>query len=367
MFESGRIIICKFVLALAMSFLQVGIQAQPVFDLQAHRGGLGLMTESTLDAFAIALELGVTTLELDIQITKDGVAVVTHDRQVQAQKCRDRKTLAANDPDYPYVGKYIKNLTLAQIRTLDCGYQQPPGYPEQKMIAGASIPLLADVFALLKTYPEQSVWLNIETKVEAGAPEETAPRGSFIKAVLEEIDKAGLEDQVSIQSFDWGTLMELAQVTPDIPIIALTNGQSFLACDEPGASPWLGGLDMDDFKCDVVAAAASFGASAISPVHGLPQDGRIGDASYTPFETAAMVERAHRFGLRVIPWTVDDSTTMQYLIDLGVDGIITNYPDRLRAVMRDRGLSLPPALQSKNWESIYLAACFTALVSQSAR
>lgn len=348
MSASGRVMLCKYALALGMSFLQVGIQAQPRFDLQAHRGGLGLMTESTLDAFANALELGVTTLELDIQITRDGIAVVTHDRQVQAQKCRDKQMPAINDPDYPYVGKYIKNLTEAQVRTLDCGYQQLPGYPEQKVIVGASIPLLADVFALLKTYPEQSVWLNIETKVEAGAPEETAPRQSFINAVLEEIDKAGLEDRVTIQSFDWGTLMELAQVAPDIPIIALTNGQSFLACGEPEASPWLGGLDMDDFKCDVVAAAASFGASAISPVHGFPQDGGIGDAGYTPFVTKAMVERAHRSGLRIIPWTVDDLATMQYLMDLGVDGIITNYPDRLRVVMRQRGLHLPRPLQTEN-------------------
>jgi glycerophosphoryl diester phosphodiesterase len=331
-----------YLLVSSLQFLYTGAQAQQAFDLQAHRGGLGLMTESTLEAFTNALELGVTTLELDIQITEDGVAVVTHDRQIQPQKCRDAQMLVANDPEYPYVGKYIKDLSMAQIHTLNCGYQQLPGYPEQKVIAGASMPMLADVFALLETYPAESVWLNIETKVEAGAPEETAPRASFIRVVLEEIERAGVQDRVTIQSFDWGTLMALGSVAPDIPLVALTNGQSFLACGEPGASPWLGGIDMDDFDCDVVAAAASFGASAISPVHGSPQDGRIGDVDYEPFVTAAMVERAHSAGLRVIPWTVDDRDTMHYLMDLGVDGIITNYPDRLREVMQERGLPLPP-------------------------
>lgn len=331
-----------YLLVSSLQFLYTGAQAQQAFDLQAHRGGLGLMTESTLEAFTNALELGVTTLELDIQITEDGVAVVTHDRQIQLQKCRDAQMLVANDPEYPYVGKYIKDLSMAQIHTLNCGYQKLPGYPEQKVIAGASMPMLADVFALLETYPAESVWLNIETKVEAGAPEETAPRASFIRVVLEEIERAGVQDRVTIQSFDWGTLMALGSVAPDIPLVALTNGQSFLACGEPGASPWLGGIDMDDFDCDVVSAAASFGASAISPVHGSPQDGRIGDVDYEPFVTAAMVELAHSAGLRVIPWTVDDRDTMHYLMDLGVDGIITNYPDRLREVMQERGLPLPP-------------------------
>lgn len=341
MHTTGLSNFCRLLLILSLQFLHAAVQAQQAFDLQAHRGGLGLMTESTLDAFGNALALGVTTLELDIQITEDGHAVVTHDRQVQSHKCRDAQMLAANDPDYPYVGKYIKDLTLSQIHTLNCGYQQLPGYPEQKVIAGASIPLLAEVFALVDSYAADSVRLNIETKVEAGAPHETAPRSAFIAAVLREISEAGYQQQVTIQSFDWGTLMALRAAAPELPLIALTNGQSFLRCGEPGASPWLGGLDIDDFNCDVVAAAASFGASAISPVHGSPQDGVIGDPDYIPFVTEDMVQRAHEAGLKVIPWTVDDRETMHYLMELGVDGIITNYPDRLRQVMQERGLSLP--------------------------
>ncbi len=80
------------------------------------RGGLGLFTESSLEAFANALEMGVTTLELDTQITEDGIAVVTHDRKISNKKCQDTAPVTAGDPEFPYVGKFIKDLTLAQIQ-----------------------------------------------------------------------------------------------------------------------------------------------------------------------------------------------------------------------------------------------------------
>lgn len=321
---------------------------QDQFDLQAHRGGLGLVTESTLQAFANALELGVSTLELDIQITEDRQAVVTHDRQVQSHKCRDTEPATTNDPDFPYVGKYIKDLTLRQIRTLDCGFQQLPGYPEQKVIPGASMPLLSEVLQLVKDYKANTVMLNIETKVEAGAPHETAPREQFIEIVIGEIEAADMANQVTIQSFDWGTLSALNQRAPHIPTVALTNGQSFLQCGEPGRSPWLGGIDMDDFNCDVVAAVATLGVAALSPVHGTPQDGRITDEHYEPFVTGDMVKKAHALGMKVIPWTVDDRETMEYLLDLNVDGMITNYPNLLRKIMAERDLPIPPKFELAN-------------------
>jgi glycerophosphoryl diester phosphodiesterase len=309
------------------------------FDLQAHRGGLGLVTESTLDAFANALELGVTTLELDVQITEDQRAVVTHDRQVSAAKCRDTGPAFAGDPEYPYIGDYIRNLTLAQVRTLACD-KPLPQFPQQRVVAGARMPLLTDVFALVKCYRADDVRLNIETKVEAGAPEQTAPREQFVQIVARQVREARLLDQVTVQSFDWGALMRMREVEPRLPLVALTNGD-FLQVGRPGASPWLGGIDVDDFGGSLVAAAASFGADAISPVHGNPQDGKVGDPGYRPYTTPALVAEAHESGLTVVPWTIDDPATMASLMDAGVDGIITDYPDRLRTVMAERGLELP--------------------------
>jgi glycerophosphoryl diester phosphodiesterase len=314
------------------------------FDIQAHRGGLGLTVESTIASFSHGLELGVSTLELDVQITQDGHAVVTHDRRVSGTKCKDTAPYTPGDPEYPYVGKYVNTLSLQQVKQLDCGSQTLPNYPTQQPDPGAQMPELRDVFALVHRFHAYGVKLNIETKVEAGAPSETAPREQFVQVVAREVRKAHMLRQVTIQSFDWGALMRMRQVEPRLPIVALTNGD-FLQVGQPGASPWLGGIDIDDFGGSLVAGAASFGADAISPVHGNPQGGKIGDPGYVPYTTPELVAEAHAAGIAVIPWTIDDPATMNYLIDAGVDGIITDYPDRLREVVAARGFKLPKPVQ----------------------
>ncbi|OZD07301.1 glycerophosphodiester phosphodiesterase [Rhodococcus sp. 06-235-1A] len=310
------------------------------FDLQAHRGGLGLVTESTIESFTNALQLGVNTLELDTQITEDGIAVVTHDRKVSDKKCVDSGALTPGDPEFPYVGKFVNTLTLAQIRTLDCGALTLADYPEQQRVPGARIPTLTEVLELVKSVDAPDVKLNVETKVEAGSPTETAPREQFVDTVLETIREAGMLDRITVQSFDWGALKLVRDAEPEVPVVALTNGD-FLQVGQEGSSPWLGGIDIDDFGGDAIAAIDSFGASAYSPVQGSPQSGKVGDPDFELFVNRAMVDSAHERGIRVIPWTVDDPDTMRALMDLGVDGLITDYPDRVRTVMAERGLPLP--------------------------
>ncbi|WP_082520901.1 glycerophosphodiester phosphodiesterase family protein [Rhodococcus sp. Leaf278] len=310
------------------------------FDLQAHRGGLGLVTESTIESFSNALQLGVSTLELDTQITEDGVAIVTHDRKVSDKKCIDTGASTPGDPDFPYVGKFVDTLTLAQIRTLDCGALPLADYPEQRRVPGARMPTLTEVLDLVKSVDAPDVKLNVETKVEAGSPTETAPREQFVDTVLGTIEEAGMLDRITVQSFDWGALKLVRDDEPEVPVVALTNGD-FLQVGQDGVSPWLGGLDIDDFGGDAIAAIDSFGASAYSPVQGKPQSGKVGDPDFDLFVTQAMVDAAHERGIRVIPWTVDDPDTMRALMDLGVDGLITDYPDRVRTVMSERGLPLP--------------------------
>jgi glycerophosphoryl diester phosphodiesterase len=284
------------------------------FDIQAHRGGLGLTVESTIASFSHGLEIGVSTLELDVQITEDGYAVVTHDRKVTSSKCKDTAPYTPGDPEYPYVGKFINTLTLKQVKQLDCGSLPQAGFPGQTPDPGARMPELREVFALVHRYRADKVKLNVETKVEAGAPTETAPREQFVQVVAQEIHKARIGRQVTIQSFDWGSLMRMRQVAPELPIVALTD-YTFLQTGQPGKSPWLGGIDIDDFGGDLVKAAKSFGADAISPVHGFPQDGKVTDPAYKPYVTADMVRSAHQVGIKVVPWTVDDPATMQSLID----------------------------------------------------
>jgi glycerophosphoryl diester phosphodiesterase len=338
------------VLVAAVAFVTADRPAdRSLFDIQAHRGGLGLRPESSLAAFANALRLGVTTLELDVQITKDGRAVVTHDRRITPVVCRDTGPAEPGDPEFPYLGKLVKDLTMTQLATLDCGTRRPsdprvdPVVDTQIPIPDSRMVLLDDVFALVNRAgagDDDGVRLNIETKVEAGAPEETAPREQFVQVTVDAVRRAELVENVSIQSFDWGALKRVRQIEPRVPIVALVD-PALLQAGQPGPSPWLGGIDIDDFAGDPVRAAASFDADAVSPVHGNPQTGSVLDTDYRPYTTAVMVDTAHAAGMRVIPWTVNDIPTMNHLIDMHVDGIITDYPDRLRDLLKVRGAVLP--------------------------
>jgi glycerophosphoryl diester phosphodiesterase len=214
------------------------------FDIEAHRGGLAYRPESTLSSFGNGMRIGVTNLELDIQITKDGAAVVTHDRKTDANKCVDTAPATPGDPAFPYVGKYVKDLTLAQVETLDCGSKTLPDFPQQEATPGAKMPTLRQVFDLVKRY-HSPVHLNVETKVEAGAPNETAPREQFVQVAAKEIRDAGFLKRVTIQSFDWGSLMRMHEVEPRLPLVALITPE-FAQVGQPGKSPWLGGLDVDE-------------------------------------------------------------------------------------------------------------------------
>ena len=121
---------------------------------------MGLNVESTIASFSHALEMGVSTLELDVQITEDHQAVVTHDRKISGRTCLDTSPAFAGDPEFPYVGKYIKDLTLAQIRTMDCGTNTKSEYPEQQPSPGAKMPLLSEVIDLVKDYKAKKVWMT---------------------------------------------------------------------------------------------------------------------------------------------------------------------------------------------------------------
>jgi glycerophosphoryl diester phosphodiesterase len=261
-------------------------------------------------------------------------------------KCQDTAPAQPGDPEVPYVGKFINTLTLAQVRTLDCGTRRPPDprtdpyLPTLVMAPGERMPTLPRVLEFVKRYGRRDLKLNIETKVEACAPHETAPREQFVQVVARELRRARMLDRVTIQSFDWGALMRMGEVEPRLPLVALVV-PNFLEVGQPGSSPWLGGIDIDDFGADVVAAVKSFGADAISPLHGEPQSGAVYWPDYRPFTTRELVDRAHAAGLKVIPWTVNDRPTMEKLIDDGVDGLITDFPDRLRQVLADRDFRLP--------------------------
>lgn len=274
------------------------------FDLQAHRGGAGLWPENTLEAFGRALALGVSTLELDVHLTAEDDVVVAHD-PVLADARR------------------IRTLVRSQL---------PP-----------TMPLLRQVAALLHQRRADGVRVNLEIKydaVAAACDDGVTTREAFVRAVAEAIRVDGLLGRTTIQCFDWEVLGMVRAAEPRLGLNVLASN-TYLQPGKEGASPWLGGADIDDYTGGFVEAAAEHGFDAISPIHGSPYLSGVDDPSYVAFADVAMVQAAHAVGLRVIPYVVDDPPTMRRLVRAGVDGLITNHPERLREVLADEGIPLP--------------------------
>lgn len=298
------------------------------FDLQSHRGGRGETTEESLRAFAKSLELGVTTLELDIVITKDGQPLVWHDPRLEPTKCSDT---GSNH----YVGKLVHDLTLEQIKTLDCG-KRLAAFPDAEVVVGNRIATLPEVFALVDSYGAD-VRFNIETKIEAAEPEASASPREFVDVILAAIRAAQKTDKVMIQSFDWRTFELVRKAEPTIPLVALWDETTWT----PG-SPWLAGIDPASVK-DPIDGAKRVGAHILSPGYSVPYGKTPKDPDFHLVAHPAFIERAHVAGLAVVPWTINDRDAMHAQIAAGADGIITDYPTQLRRVMAERGMALPRA------------------------
>lgn len=293
--------------------------------VQAHRGGLGLRSEESLWAFAKALEIGVDTLEMDTILTADGIPVIWHDHKILATKCTGE-----------YVGQFIANLTLAQVKTLDCSVQLA-AHPQQEIHPLTRIATLEEVLDLVTCYGNKGVGINLETKLDPQNPNETLSVDRYINDIVPILLRKGFADRTTIQSFDWRTLVGIKQKWPAIQTVALLDDTTIVP-NSQGQYSWLNNIDLNKtFGGDWVAAAASIGVSVLSPVHGTPSSFTVNTPGYKPFVTKDVVERAHKLNMTVIPWTVDYEVTIEKLIDDGVDAIISNYPERVIWVAEDKG------------------------------
>ncbi len=297
--------------------------AAQAFDLQGHRGARGLAPENTLAAFRTALDLGVTTLETDLAVTKDGVLVLSHDPLLNADLTRD-----AEGRWLETMGPPIQSLTLAELQRYDIGRLNPARayakqFAQQKPADGERFPTLAELFKL----GGPTVRLNIETKIDPSLPDLTPDPVRFAALTVAAVREAKAEKRTTIQSFDWRTLIEARRIAPEIDTACLTiesNNMDTVRRAGVQPSPWLGGLSLADHAGSVMKLAKAAGCAVWSP--------------FWRNVTSAAVEEAHALGLKVIPWTVNDPAEMARLIDLKVDGLITDYPDRALPVLAAKGL-----------------------------
>ncbi len=301
------------------------------FDLQGHRGARGLAPENTLAAFSTALKTGVSTLELDIGVTADGVVVISHDPWLNPALTRDAKGQWLPGAR----GPLIRSLTFAQLQAYDVGRSNPGAshagqFPAQQAADGQRIPTLASLFEMVKATGASGIRFNIETKLNPLSPEETVNPEAMTRALLKIVRDAGMTERVTIQSFDWRSLKLVQQLEPAMPTACL-SAQSATG-DTLRDGSWTAGLKLADHIAAPQLVKAA-GCHIWSPnAASITQD---------------LVKQAQALGLKVLPWTINTPAEMQKLLEWNVDGIITDYPDRLRTVMQQRGMPLPPAVKPR--------------------
>ncbi len=267
---------------------------QAAFDLQGHRGARGLLPENTIPAFLLALDLGVTTLEMDAVINADGQVYLSHDQWMSAKICSypDGRKVKKREEK----GLKIYTMSNAQVRGFDCGSRGHPDFPKQQA-RKVSKPLLGDMLEAVRLRTAQSgrtpVLFNIEIK--------SAPQGDgvfhpnvdqYAQTLYDVLKQHGVIKRTSIQSFDPRALEAVHNIDPNIALVLLVDNHR--------------GLQKN-------LKRLSFKPAIYSPDYRLVNK--------------AMVEAAHAQAIRVIPWTVNDEKTMRKLVLMGIDGLITDYPD----------------------------------------
>ncbi len=320
----------RLALILAAALL-APLHAAQAFDLQGHRGARGLAPENTIAGFAKALAIGVHTLETDIAISRDGVLLISHDPSLNPDITRgpDGQFLAARGP-------VIFHTPWAELQRYDVGRLRPGTryagqYPDQQPVDGARLPALAELFALVKRAGDLKLRLALETKINPLAPDDTAAPEPFARALVAAVRDAGLATRTSILSFDWRTLQTIQREAPEIPTVYLTARQRWL--DNVGrgpATPWTAGFALADHG-SVPKMIRAAGGKVWSSFHG--------DLD------AAQVKEAQALGLQVLAWTVNEPAQIEAMLDLGVDGIVSDRPDRVREAMARRGMPLPAGIQ----------------------
>ena len=314
--------------------LVFGVFQVEAFDLQAHRGGRGLRPENTLASFGNALRMGVTTLELDIAITADRIPVISHDSALNPAITRDAQGQWLKER-----GPLIKSLSLAQVQTYDVGRINPSSkyardFPDQQGSDGLRIVPLATLFKIVNDMGAKEVRFDIETKIDPHEPASTLGPEEFVKTLLAVIREAAMVSRVMVQSFDWRTLELLHAMEPGLRTM-------YLSAESPGFKTlkdgsWTAGHLLSNYGGSVpqlIKASAGKATGVIWAPH------------YNNLSTA-LVKEAQSLGFQVIPWTVNQEPLMERLIEWGVDGIITDYPDRLREVMSRKGMPLPQGVSN---------------------
>lgn len=327
------------------------------YDVVFHRGGRDARPENTLYAFQYALENGASSIECDIQLTKDGHIVVYHNPTLNPDITTDKNGNQIEPNKYA-----IHNMTLDEIKTFNVGKMDTKSeyyllHGRTQVQTNCTIPTLRELFELIKSSKNEQIKLRIEAKYYSDPVmyeyKLNPDKDIFLSKFLELVNEFGFEKRIIFKSFDWDIVVRLKKLNPAIETSALYNEQpswgeidsTTLWLDKTEPSPWLAGLNIHDFNNNPVSAAHFLGIDGISP--------------YYKEITKQQVDEAHNYGMKVTPWTVNNIEDMNLLYNMGVDGMITDKPWILIEFIKSKGenvfttkkVDLPYHLEPKHYDA----------------
>ena len=289
--------------------------------IHGHRGARGHAPENTLAGFEMAVNLGATSIEFDVNVSSDHRLVIYHDAALNPEICRMRD---GRRPQRPY--KLIHQLPLNELKEIDVGYLNMNSnygryFPHQQRFDGERIPTLRDLSRLLSRLNANQLLLNIEVKSNPFYPDWSPSPVEFSALLLHELDEIGWLERAWVQSFDWRVLQAIQNNCPNIPTGYLTSrnvnlGQKAYVFN---ASSWLAGYDPSKFGGNIRLAIAEAGGKYWGP-------------DYIELSEVD-VQHAHQLGLEVHAWTTNNPEHIKRLCNWKVDGITSDYPDRVRDII----------------------------------
>ncbi|MBO68786.1 MAG: glycerophosphodiester phosphodiesterase [Acidiferrobacteraceae bacterium] len=283
--------------------------------IHGHRGARGYAPENTLASFQLAIEQNASGIELDVSVTRDKQIIIYHDPYINPDTTREPNGTAVLHDKWR-----IYDMQLKRIQQFDVGCTDPTSnygsqFPNQIPVPGQKIPTLRQLFIWLERIDSPETVVNIEIKSDPRKPHCSPPPAEFASLVLEEIRRAPTTNPVWIQSFDWRLLREVQIQNPRIPTGYLTSQQPFfdtVTASEHGQSPWLAGYD--PYKYNDCLPRAIYAAG-----------GHYWGPDYRDL-SAELVAAAQSNYLTIHAWTVNLYSDVVTLVDLGVDGITSDYP-----------------------------------------
>ena len=299
--------------------------------IHGHRGARGLAPENTLAGFACACAIGVDGIELDILISADERVAIHHDPCLNTELCRDSdgKWLEGATP-------LVRELAEGQLKAYDVGMIRPGSsqasrFPLQKSVVGETIPMLSDLVLWWRHLAPHRPTLNIELKSDPRHPDQTPDPTDYARIVFGELKKLDLLGEVWLQAFDWRVLQEIQRLAPGACTGYLSSEhEDDATVSDKDESPWLAGFDPCRFESSLPKAIKAAG-------------GRFWGPAFADTSKDRVLE-AQTLGLFVHTWTLNEDEEFGKALNLGVNGVTSDYPDRARTVLRSAGL--PVALPS---------------------